>query len=218
MRLSINRTNLKQPIRFIGLDEKLVLGRRYDLPDAQGYSVIFHEAGRDTIVVCFKSGKKTVRTETIELLSSITGKDSKGNPVSSPLLLELDPTSDAPIFPINDLVKRLMEMSVDDEDDEVKIQRWQITPLSDDEIRVLSASYTDPRMISDGEVNPFTQPARSGLLAARGYTVRTASWAIRFYGSTIDHIYLWMTAADKIDEILQAIADIKAGKYELDED
>lgn len=176
------------------------LDRYYDMPDASGCRFIVRGFGSlhpKTYLIEIKRGKELLQRGRVRAMSTAIGNLESGGPRHQRYAIDLHP--DQPIFPISDLVDKILEMG---------IKSWQISPVFDDALMDRVASHSSPQMTSDGNVASEDIPydLYAGLLASRAFVVTGATWAIMSHDtSAISHIFLWMSAAKNAATIQQEI-------------
>ena len=180
----------------------LEFDRHHPMPDGEHQFIV--RKLRDCWLVTIKKGRKgkPLQQAKVQSLSATVGNMLGGGAMHQRYQLTLDPTQ--AIFPISDLVDTLLAQGVN----------WgTISPMfSDSGLTDCVASWSSPHMISDGMVIRKEHEGDDNLLDASQFTIgRGATWAIRFNGTRISHIYLWMGAAEHSDKILETLKVIEVG-------
>jgi|GEM_PF-5592144 len=161
------------------------------------HDYLVRKVDEHTFDVKIVRGKKVVQQGRIQTLSFVTERLAAG---TRSHIVTLDPRK--PIWPIGDLVKKLSEHNV---------PFYMITPLVDDVLTecFFPDSKTPTHIITDGVVEFTELPGDSNVPALCAYSVSKATWVVERLGDaeagSLLHIYLWMEAAQKADEILAVI-------------
>jgi hypothetical protein len=144
-------------------------------------------------IVNGKRQKRPVQSAIIRNCSVVAGHNRAGGPIIRPYVVNVDP--DKEIFPIEKLINELMGLGVYD---------WQITPMSDSELYDCVASHDHPSMLSDGNAQWVNLPAGEDTPRCRWFKVNGGpTWAIRSDSDGLGHIYLWPSAAEASETILE---------------
>lgn len=180
--------------------EPIEVGRNYDLDKDHRFMVRVPK-DEDVVIIDIKGrkGRNPLRSVTIPSMSSVAGRTPTCELILRSHIIELSP--DGPIFPIGELVTRLVGAGIDTK---------SITPLRDD-VLTDSANQGMITMVSDGQVSTREIPGSGDLFDTTVFTVTGATWAIRYSGTTIWHVYLWPTAAANAEKVIEAIYGIRAG-------
>lgn len=179
----------------------LTFDRYYPMPDHTGHRFIVRQLIDKVIMVEIKKGTKVVQRGKVRHLSVTAGQSVRGGSIQQAYTLELDP--DQEIYPIAEIIDRLIASGV---------KTWMISPMFEYELSDCVASHSSPQMVSDGRVERIEWPDEDDLMQRSQFVVEGATWAVRFFGTKISHIYLWMGAAEHADALLDTIKAIQAGK------
>ena len=203
------------------------LDKFYDLPDHPGARFIIRARSRASVIIEIKQGKRRAQIGTVQLLSATCGSYLTGGPKLHPYTVELDPAR--PIWPIGDLVTKLMALGVHD---------WQISPMfAGETLTTCTASFADSQMLTDGECTGMFREAHTAnkaqllrdlksrgepylegeeeLSDSQSYRVSGSTWAIQYRrGGKISHVYLWMGAAEQAEAICEHVRRLASGVVE----
>lgn len=178
----------------------LEFGRSYPMPDGE-HTFVVRES--DAYLVAIKKDGQTVQSAKIHNgLSAAAGQGLNGDHRVQSYVLDLDPAR--PIWPINDLIKKLLSLGIDS---------YSISPMFDPALSDCVPSHSSPHVLSDVPVRRWERPSVGDRLTTSEFTVREATWAIRYFEEAGElHVYLWMGAAETLETVLDAVRRIKAGE------
>lgn len=179
----------------------LTFGRYYPMPDHTDHRFIVRKLTDKVIMVEIRKGTKVVQRGKVRHLSVTAGQSIRGGSITQAYTLRLDPNRE--IYPIDEIVDRLIASGV---------KPWMISPMFGYELSDCVASHSSPQLVSDGRVERIEWPDEGDLTQRSQFVVEGATWAVRFFGTKISHIYLWMSAAEHADALLNTIKAIQAGE------
>lgn len=182
--------------------EMIKFDQRYPLGD-NVHEFLVRKISARVLMFEIRLGKKTiVQRGAVRFLSATAGTRSNGEPKLQHYVLELQP--DKLIYPISKVVDALLSAGIKD---------WQISPIFEDTLADHTASWSSPRMQSDGNITCDKLPARElggeELMPTDRFTVSGAAWAIMSHDNRVSHVYLWSEAEKHVDTILTAIQQIQ---------
>lgn len=192
----------------------LAVNQFYHLHGHSDYEYVIRSLTRDHVMVHIttkpqpgqsRKSRRIVQRGTIQLLSTTAGSDRARREVSHVYQVELHP--EKAIWPLGDLIEQLLAAGV---------HRHAITPMNQNGVlRDCDAAYNNPHMRTDGATTKTEVPGH-GLEAGVDFTVKDATWAIRYhsdaYDTTIGSIYLWRDAAKHADLVLDVVRELLANE------
>jgi len=204
--LRINPFNLAELATSTG--KHIALGQRLPLEEFNGHDLTVRLMDEWFLLIQIRFDKKIIQQGFVQSLSATAGRLSCGGPIIQEYAIEINP--DVPIFPISELVSSLIDIGV---------KSHKISPMFDDRLDDHATSSRTLQMWSDGEIRTchYTYEDRSESIPPprTEFIVRNATWAVRRSGGETGpsiHIYLWMSAADKAEEVLRAVQLLMKGE------
>ena len=179
----------------------LMFDQHYPLPNHTDHHFIVRRSTDKVTLIEIKKGKKVIRRGKVRHLSVTAGQSVRGGSIQQAYTFELDPNQE--IYPIAELVDRLIANGV---------EPWQISPMFTNDLSDCVASHSSPQVVSDGRVERTEWPDEDDLMQRSQFVVEGATWAVRFFGTKISHIYLWMSAAERANALLNTVKAVQAGE------